>query len=99
MTAVHLHGPMNYGNTCRAWRRNLIANRQEIMSIYIDQHGLSQSEAERCFRIWEIYLAGAEAGFFTKRRPMQTAQIVYRPTGIRGAAVVSDPVEQLLVAE
>ncbi len=88
LSAVHLHGPMNYGNTCRAWRENLIANRDQIMSVYIDDHGLTQAEAERGFRTWEIYLAGAEAGFMTKHRPMQTAQVVFRPTGMRGATVI-----------
>lgn len=85
LVAVHLHGPENYGNTCLQWRRNLMRNRAAIMEIYTRDHGLSPAEAGRAFRTWEIYLAGAEAGFFTRRRPMQSVQLVFRPTGQRGA--------------
>lgn len=99
MTASHLHGPMNYGNTCRAWRRNLTDNRAAIMEIYTGDHGLSEAEAGRAFRTWEIYLAGAEAGFLTRYRPMQTAQIVFEPTGVSGARVLDTPTELSVVAE
>ena len=88
LEVVHLHGGTNYGNTCRAWRRNLMRNRDAIMRIYTEDHGLSQDEADHAFRTWEIYLAGAEAGFLIKRRPMQTAQLVFRRTGVQGAEVL-----------
>ena len=99
MLASHLHGPMNYGNTCRAWRRNLTRNRAAIMDIYRTDHGLSEAEAERGFRTWEIYLAGAEAGFLTRTRPMQTAQLVFRRTGVQGAQVLDQPADLSIVAE
>ena len=81
LEAVYLHGPTNYGSTCYHWRLNLMRHRAAIMAIYIDDHAMSQQEAEAAFRTWEIYLAGAEAGFTTRHRPMQTAQFVFRPTG------------------
>ena len=81
LTAVHLHGPENYAETCRQWRQNLMANRSALLALYCEDLGLSQAEALEAYRTWEIYLAGAEAGFRVKRRPMQTAQLVFqRPT-------------------
>lgn len=88
LVAVHLHGGVNYGNTCRAWRANLLRHRDEIMEIYTQDHGLSDAEARHAYRTWEIYLAGSEAGFLVKRRPMQTVQLVFRPTGHKGAKVL-----------
>lgn len=79
--SVYLHSPTNYGSTCYHWRCNLMNNRAAILDIYVCDHGFSREEAEAAYRTWEIYLAGAEAGFLTKERPMQTAQIVFRPTG------------------
>lgn len=81
MDSVFLHGPTNYGTTCRAWRQNLMKNRDAILEIYKQDYGFSASEADHAYRTWEIYLAGAEAGFFVKRRPMQTAQFLFSPTG------------------
>lgn len=90
--AVYLHGPENYGSTCYHWRRNLMQNRAAILEIYSRDHGLSDAEAEAAYRTWEIYLAGAEAGFLTKQRPMQTAQFVFRPTGHSNAQRI-EPVQ------
>lgn len=81
MDSVFLHAPMNYGTTCRAWRHNLMKNRDAILEIYRQDYGFSADEADHAYRTWEIYLAGAEAGFFVKRRPMQTAQFRFSPTG------------------
>ena len=99
LAAIHLHEPMNYGNTCRAWRQNLTRHRDRIMAIYTEDHGMDPGEAARQYRTWEIYLAGAEAGFLAKRRPMQTAQLVYQPTGVRNGQVVQASGELQMVAE
>lgn len=92
LVGVHLHGPTNYGSTCYQWRCNLIRNRDAIMDVYLKGYDLSQEHAEAAFRTWEIYLSGAEAGFLTGTRPMQTAQFVFRPTGQKNAARV-EPLE------
>ena len=78
LSAIHLHGPENYAETCRQWRQNLMANRESLLGLYRDDLGLSQKEALEAYRTWEIYLAGAEAGFRVRRRPMQTAQLVFQ---------------------
>ena len=59
---------------------------------------MSEAEAQAAYRTWEIYLAGAEAGFTTRHRPMQSAQFVFRPTGQKNARRIepsTDNVTQL----
>jgi len=78
LAALHLHGPENYAQTCRDWRENLVKNRDALLKLYTCDIGLPQQAAEQAYRTWEIYLAGAEAGFRVKQRPMQTAQFVFQ---------------------
>lgn len=44
----------DYAETCRRWRRDFLARRDEVLSLGFD---------ERFLRIWEFYLAYCEAGF------------------------------------
>jgi cyclopropane-fatty-acyl-phospholipid synthase len=44
---------LHYAETLRAWRRRFMANRQRLLDLY----------DERFCRMWEFYLAGAEATF------------------------------------
>ena len=78
LAAVHIHGPENYAETCRQWRMNLMKNRDAFLRLHTDDFGLDRQAAEEAYRTWEIYLSGAEAGFRVARRPMQTAQFVFR---------------------
>ena len=44
----------DYAETCRRWRRDFLARRDEVLALGFD---------ERFLRIWEFYLAYCEAGF------------------------------------
>jgi len=44
---------LHYAETLRAWRERFAAHREEVRALY----------DERFCRMWEFYLAGAEAGF------------------------------------
>ncbi len=46
----------HYARTLAAWRGNLLAHRDEVMALGLD---------ERFLRMWEYYLAQSEAGFAT----------------------------------
>ncbi|MEM8788604.1 MAG: cyclopropane-fatty-acyl-phospholipid synthase family protein [Pseudomonadota bacterium] len=45
--------PLHYAETCRLWRERFLANRAAVLELF----------DERFLRMWEIYLAAAEAGF------------------------------------
>nr|WP_144327830.1 cyclopropane-fatty-acyl-phospholipid synthase family protein [Tepidimonas charontis] len=44
----------DYAETCRRWRRNFLARREEVLALGFD---------ERFVRLWSFYLAYCEAGF------------------------------------
>jgi len=44
----------DYAETCRRWREDFLARREEVLALGFD---------ERFLRIWEFYLAYCEAGF------------------------------------
>jgi cyclopropane-fatty-acyl-phospholipid synthase len=44
----------DYAETCRRWRQDFLAQREEVLALGFD---------ERFIRIWEFYLAYCEAGF------------------------------------
>jgi len=44
----------DYAETCRRWRNDFLARREQV---------LAQGFDERFIRIWEFYLAYCEAGF------------------------------------
>ena len=44
----------DYAETCRRWRADFLARREEVLALGFD---------ERFIRIWEFYLAYCEAGF------------------------------------
>ena len=46
----------DYAETCRRWREDFLARRDEVLALGFD---------ERFLRIWEFYLAYCEAGFAT----------------------------------
>lgn len=55
----------HYAETLRRWRLNFMNNREKAVSMY----------DERFARIWEIYLAGCEAGFRTKQLLVYQVQL------------------------
>lgn len=48
------HFGLDYAETCRRWRADFLARKEEVLSLGFD---------ERFIRIWDFYLAYCEAGF------------------------------------
>jgi cyclopropane-fatty-acyl-phospholipid synthase len=56
---------IHYAETLRAWRSNLLANREEVVRLFEEDASLGTrfGDAERFIRMWEYYLAAFEASF------------------------------------
>ena len=56
---------IHYAETLRAWRRNFLAKREELIGLFEEEPILKMrfGGADRFIRMWEYYLAGFEASF------------------------------------
>jgi cyclopropane-fatty-acyl-phospholipid synthase len=56
---------IHYAETLHAWRRNFLANLNEVVRLFEEDANLTArfGSAERFIRMWEYYLAGFEASF------------------------------------